>query len=419
MDQRTRQRIIDQADQMQDEAVQLLQSLVRIESANPPGDYEAIARFVQRTLTDGGLDAELIPVPATIVEAHGLTSPRYNVLGTLHGRRARPAVYLNAHLDTVPAECIPGDLAKWTVPPFEGLVKDGRVWGRGACDSKGRMTAYIMAAFTLKRAAIDLDGSVVVAATADEETSLSPYTGAGYLEKIGKLQGDYAIVEGMAYEINYANPGSLGLRIVTYGDSLHTSQVQERGVNAIHTMNLVVAELLRFQAELVQQKSSVPNLGHTVINVGRIEGGLDDNMTASSCTIEVAVVPIPEHSLEWTERAIRERLSALQARNPGLDYSVDVYAAVPPVVSRPDSRLVEFLKRNAAEVLGQELSVNGLTGRTDLLFFVEAGMEAVNYGPGRLFESNLHLPDENVRISDLVDTSKVISLAIAELLSST
>jgi succinyl-diaminopimelate desuccinylase len=411
-----RRSIIDQIDQIQNESVEILRSMVRIESFNPPGRYDQIAQFVHDTLAAEAFEVEIIDVPQEILDRYRLPTPRYNVLATLYGRQPRPAVYLNAHLDTVPAECVPGDLEKWTVPPFAGIVKDGRVYGRGACDSKGRLTSYMTAAIALKRAGVAMNGSVVIAATADEETSLSPHTGAGYLGTLGKLQGDYAIVEGMSYEINYTNPGSLGLRILTYGDSLHTSQVQASGVNAIHTMNLVVSELLAYQEELKRQKSAVPNMGHTVINVGLIRGGLDDNMTASSCTVEVAIVPIPEHSLELLESTIRQRLDAAKARHPELQYACEVYASVAPVVSSSTSPLIEALRRNASEVLHESLDVNGLTGRTDMLFFVEAGMQTVNYGPGRLFESNLHLPDENVRIADLIGTSKVIALSIAELL---
>jgi len=351
----TEEKFLSTLDEMREEIPELLSSMVQIPTVNPPGEYGELAHFINDTLVQDGLESEIIEVPEEVLAEHGISIPKHNVIGKYRGQKDRPALYLNAHLDTVSPECVPGDLELWTVPPFSGLIKDERVWGRGACDSKGRMAAYIAAMLGLKRAEIELEGSVLLAATADEETGLSAHTGAGYLAEAGVLKGDFAIVEGYSYEIYYANAGELWLRIVTRGDSLHTSQVKDGGVNANHEMIPVLSALMEYQDELKSQGSSIPNMGYTIVNIGRVEGGLDGNMTASRCVAEVSVAPTPEHDPEEIIASIRQILTSLQAKNEGLQVELEVINAIPAVVSKKDSRVALELQRAAADLFGTEL----------------------------------------------------------------
>lgn len=409
--------VISEIDHMQAETVDLLCSMVRIPSINPPGDYKNLVEFLQRRLSQEGLDTEIIEVPNGILAKHSIEVNKYNFLGTYSGKYNKPILFLNAHLDTVSAECVPGDLERWTIPPFEGIVKEGRVWGRGACDSKGRLSAYITAVLAIIRSGIKVKGKIIIAATADEETGLSEYTGAGYLASIDKLRGDYAIIEGMSYEVNYANQGSIVLRITTHGDSLHTSQLQEHGINANHTMVYILSDLLDYQEELKRKKSIIPNMGHTILNIGHIMGGLSHSMTASKCTIDVGIAPIPDQNIIDIISFVRQRLENLKTKHSDLMFELELVRTVDPAVSLRDSKLAMKLSETSLEISGKTLPINGLTGRTDLLYFIKAGMQAVNFGPGRLFESNLHLPDENIRISDLLETSKIIAITALKLLN--
>jgi len=416
MDMAIEGRVLKQIDNMKDEIVDTLREMVRIPTVNPPGDYRKLISFLKSTFDKEFLDVEIIEVPADVLSELEISMPKHNIIAAHRGRKRRPSLYLNAHLDTVSAECIPGDLEKWSVPPFDGVVKNGRIWGRGACDSKGRLASYIAAVVGLKRADARLDGDVCIAATADEETGLSAYTGAGYLAKIGKLQGDYAIVEGMCNEINYANPGNIRLRITTHGDSLHTSQLQPGGCNAIHSMNIVISDLIQYQERLKQQPSSIPNMGFTVVNIGCIKGGLDANMTAANCSIEVSIATVPENDVEDVKATVKERILALKKQHKDLDVDLEFGVTLPACVSKKDSRLIRELQRASMEINGENLEANGLTGYTDMQFFVKSGMEVANFGPGRIFESNLHLPDENIRIKDLINVSKIIALGTLRLL---
>src|SRR4029450_6072552 len=90
--------------------------------------------------------------------------PRINVVGTLPGRSRRPLVHLNGHLDVVPA----GE--GWTEDPFGGTVKNDRIYGRGSCDMKGGIAAAVYAVEAIRRADIELDGTVEISGTVDEES---------------------------------------------------------------------------------------------------------------------------------------------------------------------------------------------------------------------------------------------------------
>ncbi|MEA2524101.1 MAG: hypothetical protein QOF73_1328, partial [Thermomicrobiales bacterium] len=158
-------RVLAEARAAESEMVDLLRGLIRINSENPPGRYEAIATAYAAALEGSGFEVEILPVPAEAVDERGLSTARINVIGRRRSGRPGPRVMLNAHLDTVPI----GNLDEWTVDPLGGDVLDGKVWGRGAVDSKGRLAAYWAAATAVVRAGGPWSGELLVVATCDEE----------------------------------------------------------------------------------------------------------------------------------------------------------------------------------------------------------------------------------------------------------
>lgn len=134
----TADRVLAAVDAIRDEAVAFTSALIRIPTVNPPGEhYEDCARLIGETLA--ALDFTVEYHAAEGRPEHTRSHPRLNVIGTRHGRAARPLVHLNGHVDVVPA----GD--GWTVDPFGGEIRDDRIWGRGACDMKAGIAAAIFA----------------------------------------------------------------------------------------------------------------------------------------------------------------------------------------------------------------------------------------------------------------------------------
>jgi len=135
----TLDRVLRTVEAAADEIVAFTTALVRVPTVNPPGEYyDDCARVIGGTLTACGFDVEYHPAIGR--PEHTPRHPRVNVVGSRRGRRARPLVHLNGHLDVVPAG------AGWTIDPFAGLVRDGRIYGRGTCDMKAGTAAAVYAA---------------------------------------------------------------------------------------------------------------------------------------------------------------------------------------------------------------------------------------------------------------------------------
>src|SRR5919109_1785097 len=155
-------RIVAEVDRAADEIVQYTVDLARIPTVNPPGEeYEACARFIGEDLARRGFDVEYVAAEGR--PEHTARHPRVNVIGTRRGGSG-PVVHLNGHFDVVPAG------GGWTVDPFGGLVRAGRIYGRGVCDMKAGIAAALFAAEAIARAGVAMPGSVEVSGTVDEES---------------------------------------------------------------------------------------------------------------------------------------------------------------------------------------------------------------------------------------------------------
>ena len=161
---------------MAGEMLAFLQELVRIPTVNPPGEnYRECAEFIGGRLREFGYDVAY--VEATGRPEHTARHPRVNVLGTLRDTPARPRLHFNGHFDVVPV----GD--GWTVDPFSGIVRDGKIFGRGTTDQKAGIAASIYAVEALRRAGVRLRGNVEQSGTVDEESG--GVAGMAYLAERG------------------------------------------------------------------------------------------------------------------------------------------------------------------------------------------------------------------------------------------
>src|SRR5690349_11404201 len=181
-------RVNHAVDALSDEIVSFTGELIAIPTVNPPGDvYEDCARLIGDRLGACGFEVEYHA--ATGRPEHTAAHPRINVVGLRRGRSLRPTVHLNGHFDVVPAG------AGWTVDPFGGVVRDGRIYGRGACDMKAGIAAAVYAAEAIRRAGVSLNGSVEISGTVDEESG--GFAGVAWLaeqKRIAADRTDFAII---------------------------------------------------------------------------------------------------------------------------------------------------------------------------------------------------------------------------------
>ncbi|MFT4414363.1 M20 family metallopeptidase [Fredinandcohnia humi] len=390
--------------ELEEEIVSLLSQMIQIPSCNPPGEYEEICTFLKNKLANYGFDVSIIEVPMELVKQQGLSTPRKNVIATLKGNGTGPSLILNAHLDTVPED----NHAKWNFPPFSGAIHDGKVYGRGATDSKGRLAAYIGAALVLKQANIPLAGDIIVAATCDEETGGE--LGAGYVMSNGLVKGDFALVEGYSQEIIHAMAGMTQLKITSIGKPAH-SGFKWNGVNAIEKMAKVIHGLEQLQLELMNEPSKINGMRYTTINVGVISGGTKSNVVPGDCEIEVDLRIIPEHSIEFIVARIESMINKLQETDPEMNIQLTKKgeAETVPTITDPEHPLIYALQQASKEINDVELPVIGVMGQSDARWFIQHGIPAINYGPGTP-ENRLHGFDEFMEIDDLLNTVKVLSL---------
>jgi acetylornithine deacetylase len=360
----------------------LLQQLVRIPSVNPRERDEpaesAIADYVARWSADAGLEVELQPV----------LPGRPNVLVRLPGRDRSRTLLLEAHLDTVEVEGM-------TVEPFGGKIRDGRLYGRGACDTKGSLAAMLTAIAELKRSGSSpID--VLLAATMDEE-----YGYRGVSAVVGRGERLAAAIVGEPTDLNLviAHKGSARFRVTTHGRACHSS-MPWAGDNAI----LRMADLLQFVRLEIEPEAAArthPRVGPATFCVSLINGGIAVNTVPANCTITVdrRTLPGEEPSAVWEE--YRRRLEALApgqitVHEPMLDFAMDTDPAEP---------IVQTL---AAAVRGTGLpaEIRGVNYGTDASKLARAGIPAVVFGPGSIAEA--HSAGEYVELSQVEAAATIL-----------
>jgi acetylornithine deacetylase/succinyl-diaminopimelate desuccinylase-like protein len=206
------------ADERQDEAVRVLQRLVRFDTVNPPGNERPAQEYLAGYLADAGLEVELL----------GAEPERPNLVARLRGDRPGPTLCLLSHVDTVLAAP-----AEWSHGPWSGDVADGFLWGRGALDMKSQTAAEAVAAAGLARAGWRPAGELLVVCVADEETGGA--LGAQWLceHHPDKVRCDYLLNEGAGEVLPYdgrrfygvccAEKGVFRFILRTHGRAAHAS----------------------------------------------------------------------------------------------------------------------------------------------------------------------------------------------------
>lgn len=164
-----------------DEAVDYLVDLVKIDSSNPPGNETRVAEYLETALAAEGIESE----------TYALDPDRANLVARYKGNGSKPPILIMGHTDVVGVQA-----DKWTEPPFEGIRKDGYVWGRGTLDDKDNVTAGLMVMLLLKRLNVDMDRDIIFLAESGEEGT--PEVGINFMveKHWDKIAAEYAIAEG-------------------------------------------------------------------------------------------------------------------------------------------------------------------------------------------------------------------------------
>jgi len=413
-------RVLDAVDEAADEIVDFTRELIRLPTVNPPGDgYADCAELIGRRLSACGF--ETLYFAAEGCAEHTARHPRINVVGHRSGRAARPLVHLNGHFDVVPAG------AGWTLDPFAGIVRDGRIYGRGSCDMKAGIAAAVYAAEAIRRAGVTLNGSVEISGTVDEESG--GFAGVAWLAHRGHIRADrtdFVIIPEPLYvdRICIGHRGVYWFEVTTHGRIAHGS-MPFHGVNAIDHMGIVLDRMRRdLLPRIAARSTAMPvepaGARFATLNINGIDGGqavdgIQTPCVADRCRAVFDRRFLIEEGFDTTRAEIVELLDRAAADVPDLRYELRDLMVVHPVRTPDDSPLIDALDRGLRRVLGRSGGLVASPGTYDHKHVTRIGgvSNCVAYGPGIL--DLAHQPDEWCGVDDLVSATKVIALALLEL----
>jgi succinyl-diaminopimelate desuccinylase len=391
------------------EAVAFLAELVKVPSDTPPGDNTRAAERAAGLLSAMGFEVERHAVPASEVEAAGLRSVTNLVVRHRFG--PGPTIALNAHGDVVP----PGE--GWKYPPYGAEIDAGRMYGRGVAVSKSDFATYTFALAALRQAGGELNGTVELHFTYDEE--MGGDIGPGWLLARGITRPDLAICAGFSYGIVTAHNGCLQMEARLRGKAAHAG-IPHTGIDAVRAAVAVLAELYADSAKLKATTSKVEGITHPTLNVGRLEGGMHTNVVPESAFFRLDRRIIPEEIPETVEAQLRAAIEAAARKHPGISLEMKRLLLAPPLAPLPGhERLVAALQAEGARVFGEAIPASGVPLYTDARHYAAAKIPVVLYGAGprTIEEANAKRADENLVLEDLHRATRVVAAAVARLLA--
>ena len=417
------ERLFARIDGRREDLVELARELVRVPTVNPPGDaYAPCAEVIGRRLAARGFKVEYLRAVGTPGDSD--RHPRVNVMARIEGRGPGACVHFNGHIDVVEAG------RGWTVDPFAGVVRDGRLFGRGTSDMKGGIAAAIIAAEAILEDGLPWCGAIEISGTADEETG--GYGGVAWLAERGyfsKPRVDHVIIP----EPLNVDRVCLGHRGVWWAEVEMKGRVAHGsmpflGVSAIRGM---AAFLAAVEAELYPKldvrrtRMPVEPAGARVstLNFNSLHGGLDESyqglpspLVAESCRLVLDRRFLLEESLDDVKREIEDLLDRVTAARPGLAWSSRDIMTFHPTMTEPEAPVVRALDAAIGQVLGKLPAHIASPGTYDQKHVARIGHlgDCVAYGPGLL--EIAHQPDEFIVIDDMVAAAKVMAAASLQLL---
>ncbi len=309
---------------------------------------------------------------------------RANVIARVRSAGHRPGLLFACHLDVVG----PGE-ATWTYPPFGGVETGGRIYGRGAVDMKGGIAAAVTAIGRIVASGTELQGDIILAAVAGEETDSS---GAerfvAHREGLPELAG-VVVPEPTDFAVVTAHRGLLWLEVTTKGRAAHSS-TPHLGVNAIASMRLILNELENYKVS----DETHELLGRCTMSINTISGGKALNVVPDKCTLGIDIRTLPGQDCGRILADLEKMVARLKSGNEQFDATVCELRRLEPLETDPHCGFVGGL----CEGVGTDRTAPiGYT--TDGPYFASLGAPVVIFGPGA--PGLCHKPDEYIEIADL------------------
>ena len=345
----------------------LLGELIRIPSVNPEGEpgvdepgEARLAGYLEKLLNELGAEASLREV----------LPGRPNVVARFPSDRpGKPRLLLAPHTDTV-------SVAGMTIDPFGGEVRDGKVWGRGASDTKGPMAAMLCALSRLGEEIPKLGYEIWFAGLMGEES------GQHGAKALASEESFAFVIAGEPTDLKtvHAHKGSLWVTMTAHGKAVHAS-APEKGDNAVYKISSAI-ERIRGEVIPEVERREHPLLGRSSLSVGTVRGGSKTNIVPDHCEATIDIRTIPG------EDPLRI-IDLLKLASPGVDIS---HQSSSPLNTDPEHPLIRKLSSLGASPVGAPWFC-------DAAVFAAKGMPAVALGPGSIAQA--HTADEWISVRDL------------------
>ena len=376
------------------EISKLASELIRIRSDEQVGEKE-ICFFLFDYLKALGFS----------VEIQDVLHNRPNIIARINGDSNGESLMFNGHLDTVPI----GNIENWESEPFKPVIKNNKLFGRGSTDMKGAIASIIIAMKKFIEANEKFDGEIIFVGVMGEETE-----GLGSEKIIEQgIRANMAIVgEPSDGNIYRAHKGTLWFNLKTYGISEHSSQIKTTSNNAIQNMAFFIDEIGKMNSELEKINSFV---GHPTINIGKITGGIKQNIIPDECVISVDRRLLPNEDHNVVINNITKRLKHLEERDNRLKFDINIKMIREGTEISESEKIVSVVNNAIKLVLKTNPDISGMQATTDMSILVNKGnIPTVIYGPGYIKQA--HTDNEFIELSQLVDSSKVYATILSELL---
>ena len=406
--------------------VALTQAMIRIPTLNPPGrNYYEICDMLAARLARSGFEVQMLRAQGA--PADSAAHPRWNLVARLEGSRAGECVHFNGHHDVVEAG------HGWTVDPWGGELRDGRVYGRGACDMKGGLATAIVAAETFAALRSDFAGAIEISATADEESG--GFGGVAWLAERGFFDPERVqhviIPEPLNKDrICLGHRGVWWAEIETQGRIAHGS-MPFLGDCAVRHMGAVLAEMEATLFPLLAGKRTgmpvVPEgARQSTLNINAIHGGepvqeegydgLPAPCVPDRCRITIDRRFLIEEDLAEVKAEVTALMERVKATRPGFAYEIRDLFEVQPTMTERDAPVVRSTAEAIGRVLARAPDFVVSPGTYDQKHIDRIGRlkNCIAYGPGIL--DLAHQPDEWIGVQDMVDSGTVMALVLDDLL---
>jgi succinyl-diaminopimelate desuccinylase len=373
----------------EEELQSILEQLIRCPSDYPLHSEEEAARCVQTLLKSEGIDAQL----------QYAAPGRPNVIAHIKGSHPGKRLVFNGHLDIVP----PGK--GWTDDPYEPVMRDGFLFGRGASDMKSGVAALLYTVILFHRAGNPFTGELILLFNVDEERE-----NAGMQRFIKEeLQADAAVIaEPTGLQICIGHRGVARYRLSTMGQSAHAAFVEHPNNAVVHMMH-VIMELTVLDKELRLRHH--PLLGSASLSVTQVEAGNAPNIIPDRCVIEIDRRLLPGETKENVEKEIIDRLDKV-TQTYGFRYDLNNYLFLPASLTDERHFVIQKLYDAIEQTVGSAPRIEAFKATCEAPFFTNVlGIPAIICGPGRLEQA--HTPDEFVRWSEVLDAVRIYAGLIA------